>query len=304
MDWSKLRERLVPGAQPQVVPPRIKLPVLPTVVQEFMRLADNPNASQRELGVLVETDATLSCELLKYANSSAFASRVKVSNCQQAIGRLGIRASRMFLMAAAVQQTMKASRSKLINIQNLWLTNLERAIFARELALLLKVDADLAYSGSLLQDFLLPILSNEMDKIYVKFLSFPDNQRPSLVDFEQRNLGWDHAFATAQILHAWGLPDDIVCVVRLHHEGLSALQNDAYRQTAIAPVAVAALMPDPVLQISDGLDQLIKLDALWPQLKLTELASRVNQELALLTPLAAQHGTLSRRLEKYLAAAT
>ena len=210
----------------------------------------------------------------------------------------------MVLLAAAVQQTMKASRSKLLNIQNLWVTNLERALLAREIARKLKADADLAYCASLLQDCLLPVLSNEMADFYLSYLSQDDGQRIGLVEFEQQHLGWDHTIATAQLLDVWGFSADLICCVRLHHMGLPALQDEVLGRTAAAAVAVAALMPDPLRQTPTGLQQLISLDGIWPQLNLAEVAGRVADGLKELTPLASQHITLERRLERETAAAT
>jgi len=302
MDWSALRSRLLPQSQNSVLPPKVKLPALPTVVLEFSKMADDPDATTQRLGQLIETDSTLTCELLKYTNSTAFAGRQKIAVAKNAISRIGIRNARNFLLSTAVQQTMKASKSKLINIQNLWLTNLERALFARELAQKLGCDRDLAYSGSLLQDFLLPVLSNELFEIYFEFLQQPEGCQSNLVDYERKKLGWDHSIATAQMLHAWGFPDDLVCCVLLHHQGLAALQNPEYGASPIAAVAVAALMTDPLRQTPDGLKQLILLDGIWPEFQLHETAERVSLALADVTPLSAQHATLSRRLEKQLAA--
>lgn len=302
MNWSVLVTELLPQSPSALLPPQIKLPALPAVVLEFSKRADDPDASSQQLGQLIEADSTLTCELLKYTNSSAFAGRQKISVARNAISRIGIRNARNFLLSTAVQQTMKASKSKLFNIQNLWLTNLERALFAREIARKLGTDGDLAYSGSLLQDFLLPVLSNELFDIYFEFLQHPEGSQTNLVDYERKKLGWDHALATAQILHAWGFPADLVCCVRLHHLGLAALQSAEYGESPIAAVAVAALISDPVRQTPDGLKQLVMLDGIWPEFQLQETAERVSNELADVTPLAAQHATLSRRLEKLLVA--
>lgn len=285
------------------MPPHVKLPVLPAVVQDFSRKADDPQVGSRELGNLIETDATLTYELLKYANSSFAGSRSKLATPQQAISRLGIRASKSFLMSTAVNQMMKRFQSKLFNVQSLWLTNLERALFAAEIARQLRTDPELAYSGSLLQDFLLPVLGNELSDIYLEHLQADSTTRPPLVQLERKRLGWDHAQAAAALLLGWGLPDDLVCCVALHHQGLTVLHDQILGRTAVAAIAVAALIPDPLRQTSDGLEQLVMLDAIWPKLRLTETAAHVAAQLAELTPLSAQHATLSRRLERHLSPA-
>lgn len=301
MDWAALKTQCLPASNQTALPPQIKLPALPTVVLQFAKLADNPHATNKQLGQLIETDSTLTCELLKYSNSAAFAARSKIATAQHAIARLGIRATKVFLLSTAVEQTMKASKSRLINIQNLWLTNLERALFAKEIARKLKTDVDVAYAGSLLQDCLLPVLSNERFDLYMTYLQRADS-RQSLVECEQQKLGWDHALATGLILSAWGFPDDLICCVCLHHKGLAMLQSKSLGNTPVAAVAVAALLPDPLRQSPGGLPLLMELDAIWPDFRLAETAATISRQLHELTPLAAQHSTLERRLSHQLSA--
>jgi serine/threonine-protein kinase len=300
VNWTELRRSLLGDHDPSVLPPAIPLPMLPHAVLEFSRKAEDPDAGPAELGRIIETDSGLTCDLLKYVNSARFGLRSKVSSAQQAITKLGIRGSKLFLLTAGVQHAMKACKSKLINFQSFWLTNLERALFAREVARLLKADTDLAFSGSMLHDFLLPVLSNENYAVYFEFTQIAEEQRPRLVDFERRKLGWDHPVATAEVLLSWSFPDDLICCVLLHHGGLELLRDEALGRTAAAAVAVAALIPDPLHQSGPGLEKLAQLDAVWPDFHLGVLAEAVARQMDEMTPLARQHFSLQRRLERLL----
>jgi HD-like signal output (HDOD) protein len=276
--------------------------MLPSVVLEFSRLADNPNSGPGKLGGIIESDVSLTCELLRYANSSLHAGRARISTAQQAISRLGIRSAKSFLLSTAVQQAMKASQSKLIHIPTMWLSNLERALLAREFARLLKVDADLAYSASLLHDFLLPAFANELTDVYLQHLQHPNHDL--LTDHERVRLGWDHAQATAHVLRTWQFPDELVVCTRLHHGGLAVVADRELGRTAAAAVALAALAPDPLRQSGDGLVKLQQFEAVHPDFDLMATAQRVAEQLGELTPLGREHPTLERRLEKFMAVAS
>lgn len=298
MCWKQQRQRFVSDLEPPPLPPTIKLPVLPTVALEFNRMSEDPACGPRELGKLIESDTGLMYELLKYANSSAFAARVKSVTAQQAISRLGIRAVKLFLLSTAVQQAMRNTQSKLINIENFWVSNLERALFAREVARLLNTDADIAYAASLLHDFLLPAIGNELYRDYTRYIETPEKSRMPLVEFERAAFGWDHAQMTAHVLYAWEFPDELIVCARLHHHGLNVLNDEELGTTPVAAVAVAGLIPDPLRQSGDGLLKLKQLSDIWPELHLPVLAERVAGQLASITPLARQHFSLQRRVEK------
>lgn len=162
----------------------------------------------------------------------------------------------------------------------------------------MKAETDVAFSGSMLQDFLLPVLSNELFDHYLKFAETPEKVRGPLVDFEQSAFGWNHCLATAQVMLSWQFPDDLICAVLLHHGGLAILSDPELGRTAIAAVAVAALMPDPLRQSGDGLSQLQQLQELWPEFDLPAIADSVAAQFAEMAPAAGRHITLQRRLEK------
>jgi serine/threonine-protein kinase len=276
----------------------MKLPMLPHAVLEFSRKADDPEIGAAELGRIIETDSGLTAELCRYVNSASFARRYKAATAQQALSILGLKPAKLFLLSTGVQQALRASTSRLMNLQTYWLTSLERSLFAAEVAGLLKTNSDLAYAGSMLHDFLLPVLTNELFDTYFRYLQVPDADRRPLIQYEHATLGWDHPLATAQVLMSWNFPDDLVCCVLLHHAGRSILCDPELGRTAAAAVSIAALLPDALRQSGDGVGELLQLQDDWPEFDVRELARRVADRMAEMTPLAGQHFSLHRRLQK------
>ena len=175
---------------------------------------------------------------------------------------------------------MKARKSKLINQQAFWNSCLQRALFAREVARLLGADAEVAFAGALLQDYLLPVLSNDLFDNYLIFIESREQCPETLSEYEQICFGWDHGLAGAALAHQWHLPDELVCCILQHHGGLKILSHPQLGRTAVAAVAMSAMLPDPLRQSHHGLELLRKLETVWSDFRLDELAETVDHQHA------------------------
>lgn len=278
IDWKTVRTRLVAAYAPTTLPPNIKLPVLPSALLKFSEKAKDPEVSTGLLSRIVETDAGLSCDLLRYVNSVAFGLRNNISSVQQAISMCGIRATHLYLTTCGVKSAMRSSSSKLINFQRFWHINLERAMFAREVAKLLGADSQLAFTGAMLQDFLLPVLTNELLEPYLGFCEDP-TKYDCLANYEREKFGWDHAQAASKIMFEWGMPDELICCVSLHHEGVRLLEDEMLGKTSVAAVGLSSLLPDPLKQKPEGLNELLELDSQWGEFELLPIAEKIESEL-------------------------
>lgn len=297
VDWAELRQTLIPDEAKSIFPSSIKLPVLPKALLEFNQKAQDPDVGVAELARIVSTDSGLSSGLLRRANSAEAGARNRITSVQQALVAFGIQATRLRLMSIGVQEVMKSSTSQLINFQNFWNTNLERALLARELAKLLGADADLAFTASMLQDFMLPLLTNRLVDDYLEFAESPQ-EYGGLLEFENQRFGWNHAQAAATVMCAWSFPDELICCVCQHHEGVEMLQDPQLGKTSIAAVAVAALLPDALQQEPQPMERLLQLEAEWGELKLLPLAEKVDAEFQQLAQNGQNHFSFLRNLER------
>ena len=282
-DWKEIRKSILAENPNSLPPPAIKLPILPKALMEFREKAEDPEADIKELSRIIASDAGLSTDLLRNVNSSkTVVGGTKVTSVKQALVVLGIRSTLLYLTSSGIKKAMRSSSSKLINFQSFWNTNLERSLFAREIARLLNADSDLAFTAGMLQDFLLPLITNQL---FVQYLDFTENRNNfgNLVAFEQQRLGWNHAEAAAHVMHAWHFPDELVSCVGLHHHGVEVFENDQLRNTSAAAVAISSLLPDGLRQEAGGLAKLIELEKNWTEFDLLSIAEKVDndfQELA------------------------
>ncbi|MBW3540815.1 MAG: HDOD domain-containing protein [Planctomycetes bacterium] len=295
-DWSVVWNKWMGLRTETVLPPWVKLPALSSALLEFIEAAQQPGAGPAELGRVVERDAGLTCLLLRHVNSAASGARERVGSAREALVRLGIRGAILYLIGAAMNDVLRASRSRLMDLNGFWCANLERALFARNVAGLLGADGELAFTGALVSDCLLPWLTNSATQTYLRFLSSRQKAPASLIAFESEEFGWNHAEACACLLAGWKFPLDVTCCVLLHHRGLQLLQDTELRGTAAAAVALAGLLPDQLRQEPAGLSALKCLERKWPAFHLETLVRSVETEFEEMNLGITNRFPLSRRL--------
>lgn len=292
-DWKEIRELVLSGNSESVLPPSLSLPILPKALNDFRSKAQEPDPDPDELTRIISSDAGLCTELLRNVNTSKSAARTKITSVKQALVMLGIRATLLHLTTSGMKEVMKSTASKLINFQNFWNTNLERSLFAREIAKLLQADTDLAFTAGMLQDFLLPLITSQLCDDYMEFTG-NRNAYQNVVAFERNKFGWDHGVAAAQVMHAWHFPDELVCCVFYHHHGLDILKDENLKKTAAAAVAISSLLPDALRQETNGMEKLIELETEWPELELLNTAERISEEFKEMTNNAKNHFSFLR----------
>jgi serine/threonine-protein kinase len=202
----------------------------------------------------------------------------------------------MFVIATGTAAAMRARKSKLINQTAFWNASLQKALFARETALLLRADADVAFAGGLLQDYLLPVLTNDLFENYLEFVESRERQPETICSYEQDRFGFDHALAGAALAHQWHLPDELVCCILYHHAGLGLLAHPQLGRSPAAAVALSALLADQLRQHFHGLELLGKLATKWSAFDLEGLAKKVDEQQATLRLGVRNDFPLSRRI--------
>jgi HD-like signal output (HDOD) protein len=278
IDWAAIREEALGEFTIAELPPTMSLPALPLAVTHFVQKSGDPKAEIKDLAKIVETDTGLTLELLRHVNSAYVGLRTKASSVMHALSLLGLRPSKNLLITVGTKAAVQSRQSKLINQNCFWIAALQKALFAQEIAALLKTDKDIAFSGALLQDFLLPVLTSDLYDQYLEFIKARDQQPIDIGEFEQATFGWDHALAGACLAHRWKLPDELVCCILFHHQGLEILTHPQLGRSPVAAVALAALLPDQLRQCYQGLDQLLLLEQKWPAFNLHTVSETVDKK--------------------------
>ena len=298
-EWETIKESALQRVSRIEFPDDLQVPLLPSALNEFLQVSSDPNFEFRVLGRIIENDPGLTIDLLKHANSAAFGADVPVKTPADALVRLGISRARTYLIASGVRGASLAANSRLMHLQSFWNESLRRGLFARTAARKLGMDPEIAFICGLLQDFMLPVLTNRFDEDYMDYLRHTDSVPGSLADWEQEKFGWNHADAAAYVAQQWNMPDDLICGLLLHHQLQMSLCENTEQFLQFFPVCLAAYLPDQLFQVPRGIDQLITADARTSLLCLDEICNSVDQELAKI----ALNGEMPKRLSPIIASA-
>lgn len=203
---------------------RVELPRLTGVGSELLSLMHLP-ADQIEMHrvvSLVESDPSLTVEVLRTANSIYFGALREVKTVSQAITRMGFDNTIHILSYHCLSGLMPVSKSlPSFSAKQFWLHSLATATVARMLGkpqyLLHSLPGEL-YTAGLLHDIGKIVLASYAAKEFNQACTMAREEGMPLHQAEMRVMGLDHARVGCQVLDAWNLPIPILNAVRGHHE--------------------------------------------------------------------------------------
>lgn len=207
-----------------------ELPVLPMVLVQLLALDPDDEHLPERVVSLIESEPNLSTRVLAAANSAASSPVAHITTLPNAIARIGTTGASNLVLTIGVTRVFVPRDDW---EWSLWRHALQVALAARALAAHARpavVRPDEAYAAGLLHDI----------GRFVMFQEAPDQLREidegawdspeQLVSLEREICGVDHAELGALACHVWGLPDEIVDVVRHHHDRAGS-------QGPVAPLA-------------------------------------------------------------------
>jgi len=193
------------------------LPSLPlTVVALGEAVQDERCTVDRILGILSK-DPSLSATLLRLANSALYAGEGSVMDLRTAVLRLGFDAMANLGTGAAVIKTLKGGTH--LDALKLWQHSVAVGLTAKGVCILAKRhgQAETAFLTGLLHDIGKIALDTCFPEDYAIVLQ-KVAEGAYFVDAEREVLGMDHAEAGSLLAADWSFPQEIVEVIRDHHD--------------------------------------------------------------------------------------
>ncbi len=177
-----------------------------------MSVLANDNVSFGEAAKILLTDAALSAEILRLANSP-LGGRFGSSTILHALSLLGIPRVSALVGTLGMSAFLKRAGSSPL-VRCLWRHNLASALAAKELAPECDLDPDKAYLAALLHDVgrLVLLMNNQAD--YQKLIA----QKEHGCEAEFLQFGIDHCQAGAWLIREWHLPEIYAQAAEHHHD--------------------------------------------------------------------------------------
>ncbi|HTX34336.1 MAG TPA: HDOD domain-containing protein [Bryobacteraceae bacterium] len=194
-----------------------KIPAFPPVVLRALDLLSNDRTEIAELARLITSDATLSAQVLRMANSALFGFSSQIDTVQHGVVALGLSRVQSLIMTVATTNYMRAAfRTEALT--KCWRHTLASAVVSRELARASGQDPDRAYTLGLLHDIGRLGLLVGYPNAYKEILAEADRDAVSLLDLEKRRFGMDHCEAGRLLMAEWGLPQAVLVATGRHHD--------------------------------------------------------------------------------------
>jgi HD-like signal output (HDOD) protein len=204
----------------------------------------------------VQRDPTIAANVLRVANSAAFAPQVPILSLQQAISWLGMGEILSIAVSVWVRSQMFAVRGQEKLLSSFWQESVATACWAREIARFGRTSVELAHLCGLLQRIGRPVVVRLLVQIgngETSRLTNPERSR-LIAEFESR--------AGLALASAWTLPEPVVAAIA--QRGEAAPTGDwslQLRQVRLAEL-MAARMLEQTLDASDNEQLAQALDAL------------------------------------------
>ena len=100
---------------------KLSLPSLPQVAIKLRKAMENPDIGVKEVISIVQIDAPIVAKLIQVANSALYAPTTPITNCHDAVTRLGLETTRKLVMGISVKQLFQCKSSELMSkMQQLW----------------------------------------------------------------------------------------------------------------------------------------------------------------------------------------
>ncbi|MDD2720051.1 MAG: HDOD domain-containing protein [Gallionella sp.] len=198
------------------------LPAMPAIAQKLLALALDTDEGERQLLKLIEQDPLISAKIIGLSNSAIFNSPRKVTSVQDAAMLLGLTRVKAVALGIATMSALTRLPEGQLKTNDLWLHSMSIAVAMRVIAKAMPprtrpLDDQIFLSG-LLHDIGYVVLSyldtTASNALHTALQKQPD--RPA-VDIEQELLGMTHGEIGAHLGRHWGLPEEIIAVMRYHH---------------------------------------------------------------------------------------
>ena len=194
----------------------IDLQVFNPVALELLQLLADQDAKIEDVIKTINKDQALSIQILRMANSPAYAGRCQSETIKDAVNRLGVKQITNLAMAAS-QAALHTSSIPVVNymMNHLWYHSYACAIGCQSLAnsTNLKRLADQAYMAGLLHDIGKLYLLKAMERISLKNEIKFELDRDTLIDVFSDM----HVEQGFRIMYLWDIPSIYSSIVANHH---------------------------------------------------------------------------------------
>lgn len=191
------------------------LPRFAPVVGKLMTVLADPGVNFREVADLMKTDAALSSDVLRLANSALFSKRAEIRSILHAVAMIGLPTVRILVYTSSLWKATSGATGELVRM--CWRHNLACALLSEHLSRG-RVSFAHGYTAGLLHGVGQLAFVGRYPDEYARILYFAVRHGLPLRECEQAVFGIDHCRLGSRILLDWGLPRELADAAGYHEQ--------------------------------------------------------------------------------------
>jgi HD-like signal output (HDOD) protein len=190
----------------------LELPLLSSVLWEFLQLSHEGHTDARQLSALLLRDPPLAAQVLRVANSAAFRPRMPLISLQQAVSWLGTDRLAELAFTLAVRSRVFHVPGYETDLRTLWEHAVATAIYAKAIAPTVRTAPEGAYLCGLLHDIGQPLVLHLLVELQgdLGLLLAPPLLRAAMDAY--------HVLAGSRLANCWALPLHVSESILYHHD--------------------------------------------------------------------------------------
>ncbi len=196
------------------------LPPLSPSVSKILELANDINASPKDLLNIIKIDPVLTGKILKVINSAYYAIPNQIASLNKALILMGFNTIKNLALSTAVIDNIKTENNNDFDNSALWDHCLAVAVASKSLARAVGVkitQLEEHFIAGLLHDIGRVVIIQNLPEQYINVINHQEfGQRPT-IEIEEEIMGINHCEAGAIIAQKWQLPESLTTVIKNHH---------------------------------------------------------------------------------------
>ena len=195
------------------------LPTLQTVFAEVDRLCKNPDVGADELSSVIETDPSITLQLLSLANSAFFGFSRKINTVHEAISLLGNKTvQNAILNISGYDATKDLGDSAGLDKKGFWAHSAGVGSLARFVCKEMKIERDEAFTAGIIHDMRKIILDSLFTDFYKDVLAKVAKENVGIYQAEDEIIGLTHTQIGEELAETWNLSPELISAIAHHHQ--------------------------------------------------------------------------------------
>jgi HD-like signal output (HDOD) protein len=200
------------------------IPPMPALAWQLLESCQKPDVDLSRMALLIESDPSVTTNLLRLCNSPLYGVSRQVTSVRQAASLLGWKQVVALAVTLIASRYLAAAQSGYnLAAGELWRNSVAAALTAELLAEGSGYpDPGTAYTAGLLQDLGKIVLAEFVHQAFREIWTLAEREGLGFEEAERRVVGISHAEAGGLLLGRWGFPPHLVESVKVHHHPASA----------------------------------------------------------------------------------